>query len=144
MKGDRLGIGVRDLEVLEVGVDVGVQVQLVLFDELHHGSGGEHLADRAYTEERLVGDDGRMLLQVSVAVALGEEQLAVLDNRDRSPRDMITLQLRAHDAIEEVFQFLGVDEFAGLRLIWPGRRILSQSPPAWYQKEQRQQNPHAD
>ncbi len=95
------GVGRRDLEVLQVGVDVGVEVELALLDELHDRRPGEQLGDRAGPEQRLVRHDRDPLLAVGEAVALGEEQLAVLDHRDRRGRDVPRRQVGGHHAVDE-------------------------------------------
>src|SRR3712207_6894981 len=56
--------------------------------QLHHRSRGEELARGGYPEERLVGDDGLFLLDVGLAVAPGEEDLPILDHRDRRAGDL--------------------------------------------------------
>src|SRR5262249_53303953 len=71
---DRLRERPRDLEV-EVAVHVGLERDLTLLDELEDRGPGEELADRADAEERLLPVDRGALLEVGVAVALGEEDL---------------------------------------------------------------------
>ena len=46
-------IGRRDLEVLQVRVDVGIEIELALLDQLHDRGPGEQLRDRAGAEQRL-------------------------------------------------------------------------------------------
>jgi hypothetical protein len=100
------GERVRDLEVLQIRVDVGVEVDLPPLDELHHGSPGEELRDRAGTKERPLGIDGAASVAIGVPVALGEEELSVLDDGNGRGRDVIRAHLRSHGAVEERFELL--------------------------------------
>ena len=97
---DRLAERLGHLEV-EVRVDVGVEVELALLDQLHDRGPGEELRDRAGAEERRLPVDGDALLDVGEAVALAEEDLAVLDDDDDGARDVRRAELRRHDAVEE-------------------------------------------
>ena len=103
--GDRLGVRLRDLEV-EVGIDVGVEVQLAFFDELHDRRPGEQLAGRPRIEERLVGDHRLTPFPVGEAVALGEDEFAVLDDGDRGAGDVLLAQLFGDELVEECLLLL--------------------------------------
>ena len=101
----RLGEGRVDLEILQVRVDVGIEIDLALLDQLHDRRPGEQLRDRAGTEQRLRRIHRRALLRVLVAVALLEEHLAVLHDDDRGAGDRARLHLRVHEAVDERFHF---------------------------------------
>jgi hypothetical protein len=90
-QGDGLAEGRRDLEV-EVGVDVLVQVELALLDQLHHRGPGEQFGDRAGPKQRAVGIDQLLSFEVGVAIALLEEDLAVLDHHHHSAGDISSLK----------------------------------------------------
>ncbi len=65
---DRLAVQRRNLEV-EVGVDVGVEVDLARLHLLHDRGPGEQLGDRAGPEQRQVGIDRLGRLEVGIAEA---------------------------------------------------------------------------
>src|SRR3712207_521349 len=69
--------------------------------QLHHRSRGEELARGGYPEERLVGDDGLFLLDVGLAVAPGEEDLPILDHRDRRAGDLVAFELLRDEPVQE-------------------------------------------
>ena len=89
-----------DLEV-EILLNVGVQVELALLDELHHRDVGEELRDRSRTKRCDYRIDLRLLLEVRVAVALEDEWLPVLVNRNCCARDVVTLQLQREKPVEK-------------------------------------------
>jgi len=70
-EGDRLGIGIWDPKV-KIGIDIRVQVQLALFDELHHGGPREQLGKGTNLKDRLFGINPDLLLKVGVPVAGGD------------------------------------------------------------------------
>ena len=89
-----------DLEV-EILLNVRVEVELALLDELHHRDVGEELGDRAGTEGRDDGIDGRLLLEVGVTVALEDERLAVLIDGDGRAGNVVALELKREEAVEK-------------------------------------------
>jgi hypothetical protein len=108
-QGDRLGKCRRNLKV-EVGVNADIQVQVALLDLLHHRRPGKELADRTDAEEGPFRIDGDALLDIGVAVALGEKELAILDHRNHSAGQVILLHLRGQVTVQEDFQFSGIIE----------------------------------
>src|SRR5215469_10588256 len=92
---DRLWISRRDFEI-QVIIYIAIEVELALFDKLHHRSPGEELGNRSWTEQRAVGGDGLLLGKIGVAVALGEEHFAVFDNRDYCAGNIVTLERERH------------------------------------------------
>jgi hypothetical protein len=95
----RLAVARRNLEV-EIGVDVGVQVDLAGLDLLHHRGPGEQLRDRAGPEQGLVGIDRRMLVAVGVAEAARRQDLAVLDHGDHRAGNVARAQGVGHVAVQ--------------------------------------------
>jgi hypothetical protein len=77
--------------VPEIPVHVGVEVDLPLLDQLHHGGRDEHLRDRPDPEERLVRIDrtrrGALGAGIGVAVPAGGEPVSDVDGGDRGTRD---------------------------------------------------------
>ena len=103
---DRLALERRDPEI-QVVVDVAVQVQLARLHQLHHRGPGEQLGRRADAERRVLRRRHGLLLQVVMAVAPGEDHLAVLDHRDHAAGHVAALQRERHQAVEEARQVLG-------------------------------------
>jgi hypothetical protein len=96
---DRLREGLRQLEV-DVLLDVGVEIQAVLLDELHHGRPGEQLGRGARPEQRALRVDRRVALLVGHAIPLLEQHLAVLDDGDDGARRARGAQRGGHQAVE--------------------------------------------
>ena len=94
------GIGRGDLEV-EIAIDVGVEIELPLLHELHHGRPREQLARGPDAKERALGVDRPASRDVGVAVALREEERAVFHDGDGGARDVFVAEVRHHDAVEE-------------------------------------------
>src|SRR5206468_3168257 len=111
---DRLLIGVGDLEV-EILVDVGVETQLALLHELHDGCPREQLAGRADAKEGALGIDGGAMRDIGVAVAVGVEELAVLDDGDGRAGNVLVAKVRGHDAIEERRELAAIADTARRR-----------------------------
>ena len=128
-----IGLGLRlgELEVLQIGVHVRIEIELALLDQLHHRGPGEQLRRRAWPEQRLFRIDRNAFLDVRVAVTLREQQSAVLDHRDRRARDGLGVELDGHGAVDELGQLRGgkrLRERPRLRgrvLQWPGTRRSS-------------------
>ena len=110
---DRLPELVRDLEGLEIGVDVAVEIELSLLDELHDGGPGEELGGRANAEEALGRIDRNVLRNVLVAVALRIEHTTVLDDGDDGAGNVELFDVRLHDAVDEIAEGGGVIEGGG-------------------------------
>ncbi len=96
--------GLGDLEVLEVGVDVGVEVELALLDELHDRDPGEELGHGARPEQRLGHVDRNLFRDVLVAVAFREDDLAVAGDGDGARGAVVVLHQRFDDAVDEGFE----------------------------------------
>ena len=90
---DRLREGRRDLEV-EILIDVGVEIELPLLHELHDGRPREQLARGPDAKERALGVDRPAFGDVGVAVALREQERAVLHDRDGRARDVFVAEVR--------------------------------------------------
>jgi hypothetical protein len=103
-------------------VDVGVQVDLALFLELHDGDPGEELGDGCEAEDGGRGVDGLFVLEIGVAVTLLQEELAVFHDEDGSAGDVRAFQLERDDAVEEGFE-VGGYKFVGGRRIAGGRLV---------------------
>src|SRR5579875_3300573 len=88
--GDWLGIG-RGYFEIKIVVDVAIEVDFALLDELHDSSPSEELRDRAGTDQGAVGTHWCSLLYVGEAIALLEEDLAILDHDDDGPGDVLLL-----------------------------------------------------
>jgi hypothetical protein len=104
--GDGLAEGRWNLEI-KVIVHIPIEVDLALFDELHHRGPGEGLGDRSRTEEGIGRRNRFSLLYVSEAISLGEEHLPVLDDGDDRACDIFFLQVGRHQAVEEGIHILG-------------------------------------
>ena len=121
---DRLRERRGDLEV-EIAIDVGVEIELSLLHELHHGRPGEQLARGPDAKERALGIDRPASGDVGVAVALREQKRAVFHDRDGRARDVFVAEVRHHDPVDERLE-LGAVAHAARR----GRRCGSE-PPAF-------------
>ena len=97
---DRFAERWRHLEI-EVGIDVGVEIELALLDLLHDRRPGEELRDRARTEEGALGDDRALRGDVGVAIPFGEQHFAIFDHGDDGAADVAVVDLQRHEAIEE-------------------------------------------
>ncbi len=106
---DRLAEGRRNLEI-EIGVDVGIEIELALAGELHHRRPGEELGDRAGAEQRALRIDQRAGRGIGDAVALLEQDLAVLHHHDHRARDIALRDPDRDEAIRE-----GLDIASGER-----------------------------
>src|SRR5215204_3081870 len=116
---DRLRVGVRDAEV-QVGVHVGVELELTLFDELHHRRPCEQLGVRPDVKEAAIGCDRHPLLNVGPAVAFGKEGPPVTHDRHRRTRDAALFQLLGDQFVEERFHFLCIAETIRGRTVGAG------------------------
>src|SRR6516225_12201131 len=92
---NRLWISRWDLEI-QVIIYVAIEVELPLFDKLHHRSPGEELGNRSGTEQRAIGGDWLLLGKIGVAVALGEEHFAVFDHRNHGAGNIVALDRERH------------------------------------------------
>ncbi len=81
-------------------IDGRVEIELALLDQLHHRRFGEQLADRAGPEQRALGIHGPAFLDIVVAVALLQQDFAVLHDDDDASRDVTSLQFEVQKAIE--------------------------------------------
>ncbi len=117
---DRLLESVTNLEVLEIRIDVGIEVQFPFLDELHDGEPGEQLGDGAGTEKGLIGVDRDLLFEILVAVALCKDEFAVSDNGDRAGRTVVVLHQGPHGPVDKRLEHCRVVDIR--RLGGPGRR----------------------
>ena len=77
---------------------------LPLLDQLHDRSPGEQLRDRARAEQRLVRVDGQLLLDVRVAEAFLQQDLAVLHDHDDAAGDVAAREGVGQEAVEPGFE----------------------------------------
>ena len=96
---DRLAVSGRNLEI-EIGVDVGVEIDLVLLDKLHHRRPGKELGDGAGAEQCALRIDRRLRLHIGNAVTFFEQHRAVLHHHDFRARDVGARDRVRHEAIE--------------------------------------------
>ncbi len=92
-------VGVGELEPAQVARDRGVPLELALLDEQGQGRGREDLGVRGDAEER-PGVDGRRLAELADAVALGQDDPAVLDHGDAHARDAEGLERLGDEGVE--------------------------------------------
>ena len=57
---NRCGESSWDFEI-QILIDIGMQIKLALFHQLHHGCPGEEFASRPWVKERLVGHNWNFL-----------------------------------------------------------------------------------
>ena len=114
--GHRRAVGPRHFHVGQVRVHIGVEIELALFDHLHHRGPYEKLRNRADAKERRRGIDGLSGLEVRVAPALGEDNLAVAHDRHNSTRAMMCFEHRVHGAVHPGFKSCAIIERHGLCL----------------------------
>ncbi len=91
--GDWLGMGIWQLKVIEIVVDVLIQVEPSLFDQLHDRRGGEKLGDGTNSEEGLLRDNGPLVFKVGEAISLGEKDLALFHQHENRAWDVQRLHL---------------------------------------------------
>ncbi len=72
-------------------------------------------------EKRTVGAYGRALGHVGVSVAFGKKNLPVFDHRNCGARDIFSLELVGHQAIEKSFEVGRGHLVDGRRLGWHNR-----------------------
>jgi hypothetical protein len=104
---DRLRVSVRDVKV-KIFVDVLIEVKLALLDQLHYGRPYDQLGGGPNAEHRLPGIHRDPVLQVGVAVAFGEEQLAVFHDGHGGPGDVVLFHLLRQQAVHEGFKLSGI------------------------------------
>ena len=92
-------VRVPHLEPGEVARDRAVPLELALLDEEAQGRGREDLGVGGDAEERL-RVDRRRLAELADAVALGQDDLAVLDHGDGHARDLEGLHDLGHVGVE--------------------------------------------
>ena len=101
---DRLFECVLDLEVLQVSVDIGIEVQLALLDQLHDGNPGEQLRHGTRPEQCLVRIDRLLLFDVREAIALCQDQLAIPCDRHGARRAAVAFHQRHDDTVDQRFE----------------------------------------
>ena len=112
---DRLRIGVRDLEGREIAVHVRIEVERAPLDKLHDGRADERLGNRADAKQRSRRIDRPLRRQLGISIALGQEDLSVLDDRDRRARYGAALEQPRHGLVDERFERGAVGERRRLR-----------------------------
>ncbi|MGB9329300.1 MAG: hypothetical protein WCB10_00880 [Steroidobacteraceae bacterium] len=121
---DRLAERLRDLEI-EIGVDVGVEAQLVLLDKLHQRCPGEELRDGSQTVHRRLGIDRLLRGDVGEAIPMLEDDLPVLHHDNDGARNIAALQRKRHESIHERVEILHRQRMTGRR-----RDVRRRSLPA--------------
>src|SRR3546814_8446239 len=76
----------RNLEI-ERGVDVLVEVELARLDLLHHRGPGKKLRHRTGAEQRCLGQDGRALGDIRIAITFLQHDLAAAHDDDDRARN---------------------------------------------------------
>ncbi len=89
-----------DAEV-EVLIHVLVEVDFALLDLLHDAGPDEELGDGAGAEEGEGGVDRFFVGDIGIAVAFGEEDVAVFDDGDGETGKVLAGELEGNDAVEE-------------------------------------------
>src|SRR5450755_3262179 len=111
--GDRLPKCRGNLELLDVFIDVGIEIDLSLLHELHEGGPGEELRGRADAEETRDRIDGCLLRVVGVAVAAGVQEAAILHDGDDGSLHVLHVDELIEGAVEVGTEGDGVVEGAG-------------------------------
>ena len=106
LERDGLGECIGDAKV-EIGVDIRVEIDFALFGELHNGRPGEGLGVGSNAKHGLFGIDRDAVFNVFVAVALGKEQFAILDDRDGCTGDVVFLHRRRKKSSRKVSSSAG-------------------------------------
>src|SRR3546814_18495220 len=83
-----------------VAIDVRIEVDPAALDLLHDCGPGEQLRDRRDPKEVPVGIDRHALLGVRIAIALGEQDLAVLGDGNGGARNVAARKRRSHEPIQ--------------------------------------------
>ena len=96
------------MDFLEVGIDVGLQLHLSLLDQLHHRRRGEKFGHRGDLEKRFVRINRRLRIYISMAIALLEEDGAVLDHHEHDAGDVQGLRPLGEKGIQKGRQFFSV------------------------------------
>ncbi len=100
-RGHGLWIGIGNLEIGQVPVDVGIQIEVPPFGYLHHRGPGEQLGDRAGPECGLGGVNRGLVCQVCEAISFGQKHLAVLHHDDRRARDVQFRHLGLKESVQK-------------------------------------------
>ena len=110
-----------------VGLERRVEIHLPLLHELHETDDGQHLRDRAHVVHR-PPRGGSVVLEFSVAHALGEDDLSVHRHRDGQPGQVVVVA----DLLHVVEQPL-----VGVALGRQRRRCLRQATKRQKERQQR-------
>ncbi len=92
---------------IEIVVHVAIEIDLSRLDELHDGSPGEELRNRTGAKQRLVRNDRLAARHVGIAIALREQDFAVLDDDENAAGDVSARQRIGHQAVEEHVSVFG-------------------------------------
>ena len=103
---DRLRESGRDFEI-QIRVDIAVQIQLVLFHQLHYRRPGKQLGNGAGTEQGAVTGNRGFLFHVAVAVATRKKHSSVFHNQNHRPCYVLSFQLHRHKTIQKRFNVSG-------------------------------------
>ena len=128
LERDGLGECIGDAKV-EIGVDIRVEIDFALFGELHNGRPGEGLGVGSNAKHGLFGIDRDAVFNVFVAVALGKEQFAILDDRDGCTGDVVFLHRRRKKIIKKGFQLGRIGRT--LCGCWRDRHIAARHASVW-------------
>ena len=97
--GDGLAVIRRNLEI-QIGIDVVVEVDLALFDELHHRRPGEQLGDRARPEQGGRRVDRRACGSIGVSVAFLHQHLPVFHHDHDGAGDIAARDRVGHETVQ--------------------------------------------
>ena len=134
----RLAVARRYPEI-EVAVHVRVEVEPALLHQLHHRRPGEQLGDRAHPEQRAGRIDRLARRHVGVAVAPGQQHLAVLHDHHHRGGEAVLLQSVRHQAVQPRRRIVRA-ELACAQRRGLGRRVLRQR--AYLDLRQRRRREH--
>ena len=100
--GERHWLGVirRDLELREIRVHVGVEIDLALLGQLHHRRRGDELGNRRNTKARAVRIDRQPRANVGESVTRLQRDLAVLDDEHHGARKLTGRHQARHEAVD--------------------------------------------
>ena len=100
---------------IKVAIDVGVEVQLALFHQLHHRRPCDELGHRTRAHQRASRVHRHFARDIGIAIALGKQDLAVLHHRYDRARDIALFKRNGKHAVEPCFKVAGVEVMGWLR-----------------------------
>ena len=117
--GDWLGIGGRDLDLLQVRVNVILKIKLTFVSQLHNCRRGKKFADGSNAKDGALRGNGFGPFQIDKSVPFGEEDGSVLHKDEDCPGNVLFLHFLGEEFVEELFQLFGVS-----RAMAPGRILF--------------------